>query len=183
MSTTTTGATSIIIRPFDNSDLDDIGRRWKSWQAYLIDYFNLKKISDDAERLIQLRVLGGLELADFIRETYPDETSYKKVVAELDKEFAPLKTTTSNITQYRRLYQFDGESFDKFAARMTKEAIKCAWLKRRVAAALRWQQLRRIQTGLLEQTTKDWHATVSRRSDQTRQARRDVAKRAASWTS
>ena len=120
-----TGSTNIIIKPFDVNDLDDIGRRWKSWQMYLLDYFKLKKIVDDAERLINLRVLGGLDLAEHIRETMPDETSYEKVVTDLTKEFTPLKTLSSSVAQYRRLYQYEGESFDKFAARMKTEAIKC----------------------------------------------------------
>ena len=116
---------SVTMVAFNTNDIDDIGRRWKSWRAYLEDFFDLKGVNNDADRLVQLRVLGGQDLGDKIRETFPTERSYTVVADALTAEFTPPTTVTSSEALFRRLYQFEGESFDSFTARVKKEAIKC----------------------------------------------------------
>ena len=110
---------------FDPLNLDDIGIRWEDWEAHLTDYFAYKKLTDDAERLVQLRVVGGLALGRLIRKTYPTATSYRTVVDGLNRRFAGPKTT--DVGQFRRMRQFDGEAIDAYFARAELVAQKCGF--------------------------------------------------------
>ena len=117
---------SVSIAPFDtNNNARDIAQRWSDWTLFLDDYFALQKVTQDADKLLQLKVYGGASLARIVRNDFKDVTIYKDVIDGITKQFSPVTVAPTSVSDFRKIAQYEGETFDSFVARVTAAAVAC----------------------------------------------------------
>ena len=92
---------------------------------FLDDYFAAQKVTQDTDKLVQLKVYGGTSLARIVRNDFKDMTIYKDVIDGITKQFSPVMVAPNSVSDFRKIAQYEGVTFDSFVARVTAAAVAC----------------------------------------------------------
>jgi hypothetical protein len=110
------------IQKFDTEFTDDIEKRWNRWKTNLNRYFAIKKIGEAAAKINHLFFLGGDGIEDIYETVADDNDSYEQVIEKIDARVRPKTNTELHIQQFRKIVQYDHETFEDFVQRLQYKA-------------------------------------------------------------
>ncbi|KAK6169529.1 hypothetical protein SNE40_020568 [Patella caerulea] len=99
---------------------DNAGTRWEKWVRRFDNFLIAKDVKADARKKAMLLHLAGEEVFDLSESVgVADGDDFARTKEKLQNYFAPKRNTEYEIFVFRQATQHQGESLDKFNARLT----------------------------------------------------------------
>lgn len=100
------------------------------WKSMVEDYIVAQGIVRPARKLAVMRVMGGIELVELLRdlpESDGDGDVYEMGLAKLDEYFTQMFNPIQEKMEFRKMAQNPGEKIKEFVVRLRKKARTCSF--------------------------------------------------------
>ena len=121
---------NLSLAPFNPEPHDSCATRWDRWLKRFNNFVVAKDITDDKRKQAMLLHYGGEEVFE-IHEALSVEghemDDFAKLTTKLTEYFAPKRNTEYEVYLFRQTVQQQGETLDKFYARLLQMSKNCGF--------------------------------------------------------